>query len=92
MYRLPKSLGSHVVKAARGPGRPRIYLVPTLTVTFRVPAELREQGSKKAKGRVNLTKLFAMYYRDFLREPIEKTQKFMEEWEKRYGPITEDEA
>ena len=74
----------------RGRGRPPIYNGPTLPVSFRVPEQWRTEGSKKAKGRVNLTKLFAIHYKDFLSQPIEDTLKFMEDWEFLNGPIVED--
>jgi hypothetical protein len=90
MYRLPK-IPTLRVQGTRSVGRPRIYTVPTLTVTFRVPESWRYAGSKKAQeGKVNLTKLFAIYYREFLTRPIEETRKFIREWEERYGPVVED--
>jgi hypothetical protein len=71
-------------------GRPRIYNFPTLPVSFRVPAAWREVGSKKARGQVNLTQLFAIYYYEFLWRPVEETQAFIQQWEASHGSIMED--
>jgi hypothetical protein len=88
MYKLPKSATLRV-QGTRSVGRPQIYHIPTLPVSFRVPAKWREEGSEKAENRVNLTKLFAIYYLEFLDRPIEETQAFIDDWEKRHGPIVE---
>jgi hypothetical protein len=73
--------------ATKGRGRPRTYNGPTLPVSFRVPAEWRVQGSAKARGRVNLTKLFAIYYREFLNNTIESTLEYIARWEEANGLI-----
>lgn len=78
-----------VISVSNGRGRPRIYNVPTLPVSFRVPANWRECGSSKAKGQVNLTHLFAIYYYEFMCRPVEETQAFIEKWEATHGPIME---
>lgn len=77
--------GHQIPMTTRDRGRPRTYNGPTLPVSFRVPASWRVLGSAKARGRVNLTKLFAMYYRDFLDMTIEDTQAFMARWEEVHG-------
>jgi hypothetical protein len=78
------------VPVLRGRGRPRIYHGNTLPVNFRVPEIWRVEGSKKAKqGNVNLTKLFAIYYKQFLDKPIEETQAFIEAWEQENGSLSE---
>lgn len=83
---LPRVDPAPVAKRERG--RPRIYTGPTLPVSFRVPAHWRVTGSEKSRHhRFNLTKLFAIYYEQFLTRPIEYSQEIIRRYEEARGAL-----
>jgi hypothetical protein len=89
MYQ-PVKVGGRGHRASSVPsaGRPKKYKGGTLAVTFRVSPSLRKQGSAKAeRDKINITKLMAMHYIDFIRRPSSEATLFMRRWEEENGPV-----